>query len=176
MAALAGIFVAHTGERGIQIAQNATVLDAAMDDSQVTFSLRDNPFSPSDDLIIQNEQVLLGTYPAITREQNSTTGAEHSNGSNVLLKGGTTLKSHTFDGSESISAIRCSGSVEAWYGIIEGTTVRYIAKSDADRLEIFFPIIQITPDNNDILKVVVWNFYPELDDEDGKMFWAVMYK
>ena len=175
MASIDTLFSAATGDPGKNVDKNATYLGAALTSDGTSISLDENVFSANDYLIIDAEVVKLGTYPTIIRGQKSSTPAAHSAEAMVRLWGGTALLSNTFDATEGLSVIRARGDIEAWYGIGIGTTVQYVCQADPERLEIFFPLTQITPADADIVFIVVWHWGSNLADKSAN-FHACMYK
>lgn len=169
------LFSAATGDPGENVDKNATYLSAKLSADGESISLEDSVFSEGDYLIIDSEVVLLGAGTAITRGQKDTTPATHSEGSSVRLWGGTEILSNTFDATEGLSVIRARGDIEAWYGIGIGTTVKYVCQADPERLEIFFPMTQITPENADVVFVTVWHWGSSKEDKSAN-FHACMYK
>lgn len=175
MASIDTLFSAATGDPGKNVDKNVTYLSGALASGAVSLAVYDNVFSENDYLIIDAEVVKLGTYPTIIRGQKSTTPAAHSKDAQVRLWGGTQVLTNTFDATEALSVIRVRGDIEFWCGIGIGTTIKYVCQADPERLEIFFPLTQITPETDDIVFVVVWHKGTDLTDKSAN-FHACMYK
>ena len=90
-------------ERGLTIERNLSRLTAELSADGETIALKHGTAESifgANDVIIDQEDVLVGSGNAITREQNETTGAIHKLDAIVRLKGGTLITTFTFTGEE----------------------------------------------------------------------------
>ena len=151
-------FLAQTGSRGKLVGQNSTALSQAMDSSTTEMHCEDI-FADSDVVTIGEEDVTItshGTTNTVSRGSNGTSAAAHAAGTFVRKATGTELLTHTFDGSEALSALRCGGEAEAWFGIEVEGVVKYLAVTSPYQLEAFFPMARYQPANGTTIKVLVW--------------------
>jgi len=171
--AIDDLFVASTGDPGVLVAQNATQLNGGIDDVTTTIVCDDDVFADGDEVIIDMEIITIGTggptYTGCTRGGGAG-AASHADGANVRLNKGTQLLAFTFTGAESMSVIEAGGETEAWYGIMVGTTIKAIRKSNPENTQIFFPMSSITPDTDDVIEIRVWSWY------NNHNHWASIYK
>ena len=163
--------IAQTSSRGKVVSQNATNLSQALSQGATTMYLEADCFSDNDIVNVGEEDILItshGTTCTVTRGQNGTSDTDHASGANVRLSTGMELLSHNFDGSTYLSAIRCGGEVEAAFGLEIGGTIKYIALSSPQQLELLFPMTRYQPGNGTTIKVLVWTWQSEA------VFWAEM--
>ena len=158
--------IAATGEDGILVATNADNLSGGISAGESSLVVNASPFSAGNIVIIDQERILLGvnagggTYSSNTRGYESTTGAAHVTSSNVFLKDGTTVLTHTFDGSTLLTNIRV-GALErdaAFALSIDGTIKYRVNCSPYGELEKPFPFRPYTPAANTVIKVICWTF------------------
>ncbi|HUU29389.1 MAG TPA: hypothetical protein VM123_16420 [archaeon] len=160
---------AQTGPRGKVVSQNSATLTQALAQGATTMHIAEDIFADNDLVTIGEEDILItshGTPSTVVRGQNNTQDTNHANGQNVRLSAGTTLLSHSFDGSTYLSAVRCGGEIEALFGLEIDSTIKYIAISTPYQLEVLFPMARYKPANNTVIKVLVWTWAAEA------VFWA----
>lgn len=158
--------IVATGEDGLLVAANADNLSGGITAGETALVVNSDTFDADDVVIIDQERILLGvdagsgSYTGNTRAYESTTGASHVTSSNVFLKEGTTVLTHTFDGSTLLSKVRV-GALErdAVFSLMVDGVVKYrVACSPDGELEKSFPFRPYIPDSGTVIKVICWTF------------------
>lgn len=158
--------LASTGEDGTFVSQNADNLSGGINASQTSFVVNADTFNADDVVIIDSERLLVGvdagggSYTGCTRAYESTTAASHASSSNVRLKDGTTVLTHTFNGSEQLSLIRANAlERDAVFGIeIDGTVKYLVSLGPYEGLEKSFGSVPWKPASGTVIKVLCWTF------------------
>jgi len=165
--------IASTDGRGLYVEKNADNLSGSINDSQTTIVVTQDTFDDGDTVTIDQEDIIIGsgpgpTYTGCTRGANGTTATSHNSSANVLLADGTTLLSHTFNGSTYLSAIRvgCREAVGV-FGIKIDGTLKYQWTATLENLEKIFPMVKWLPPNGTVIEIVVWtwsggNYFAEM--------------
>ena len=146
-------------ERGAVVNRNLSFLSLELTAAAESISLKDgeaNALFGANDIIIDNEDILVGSGNAITREQNGTTGAVHKTGAMVRLKGGAEIATFTFDGSQSITGIWAGGNAPGAYQLKFGSSYGPMKFTGGLGQEVFLPFSGIQPENGDTIKVLAW--------------------
>lgn len=156
--------IAATAEDGVLVAQNLDTLSGAINSSQTSFVINSDIFAAGNVVIIDQERILIGTdvgngsYTGCTRGYESTTPAAHVTSSIVRLKGGTSVLSHTFNGSTRLSKVQATSmEQEAQFGLMIGGVLKDKKdKSAYNELAVEFPFVAYVPASGTIVKVVAW--------------------
>jgi len=162
-------FSMDDNERGEVVSRNLSYLSAELSADGEEIALKDGTAESifgANDVIIDAEDVLVGSGNAITREQNGTTGAIHKLGAMVRLKGGTEVATFTFTGSETVTGIRMGANVPGMWQIKINDDWGPPFFTGGLGQEVFFPFSGIQPAENDEVVVVAWT------NELSGNFWA----
>ena len=152
-------FSMDDNERGVAVSRNLSYLSAELSADGEEISLKDGTAADifgANDVIIDNEDVLVGSGNAITREQNETTGAIHQLGAMARLKGGTTIATFTFTGAETVTGIRMGANVPGMWQIKVNDDWGPPFFTGGLGQEVFFPFSGIQPAESDEIVIVAW--------------------
>jgi hypothetical protein len=160
-------FSMSDNERGETVVRNMTFLSAELSADGETISLKDGDaedlFGSASELIINQEDVLVGSGNAITREQNGTTGVIHLLGAMVRLKDGKQLTSHEFTGVESVTGFWAGGNAPGAYQLKSGSNYGPMKFTGGMGQEVFLPFSGIQPGAGETIAVLAWTSYPVMD-------------
>jgi hypothetical protein len=146
-------------ERGAVVNRNLSYLTAELAADGLSISLKDgtaNALFGANEIIIDLEDILVGSVNAITRERNGTTGAIHKVGAVVRLKGGTEIAEFTFTGAETITGIWVSGNAPAMYQFKFNADLGPMKFTGGMGQEVFLPFSEVQPGVGGVITVLAW--------------------
>jgi len=155
--------IVHAVVEDVVVQANMTLLDGDITDVATQIKVIHPIFIETNTVRIGAEEITLGptadggyTFTGCTRHANGTSAAAHKSGQEVGIKGGASVVSFAFGGTEYYSMMRVSGNVAFTAGVIKDGVVQYKPKSIPADLEKVFPSVRYQVGAGITFGVSVW--------------------